>query len=54
MEKEIKNLNRENAEKHLVTEAKKLNKYLEIEVTIRMFGNIIFNWIYPPRKEKEK
>lgn len=42
----------EKAKANLIKEAKKLNKYLQIEVSIKLFDQTIFQWIYPPKKEK--
>lgn len=33
--------------------AKRLSRWFEIDVTIKMFGKIIFQWHYPPLQSDE-
>lgn len=31
-----------------VTSARLLSKFFKLEITLSMFGKVIFHWVYPP------
>lgn len=37
-------------EKEMVLRAKKLSKWFEIDLTIKIFGVVVFQWHYPPQE----
>lgn len=35
---------------NVVTRAKKLSKWFELDIVIKIFGVVIFQWHYPPEE----
>lgn len=38
-------------EKKTANEAKKLSKFFELTVTIKIFGYTVIQWVFPPKKD---
>lgn len=38
-------------QQELTNNAKKASKFFKIELTISIFDNVIFKWIFPPQKD---
>lgn len=42
-------MSQENKEK-IIASAKESSKFFEVEISIKIFGHVIFHWVFPPQK----